>query len=672
MKNPSINEINQLEWPESLALNTTGTHLVVIVTSPDVAQNRYEKSCRIIHIESGKSFDLNRPGTSIDKVEWVNEDTLLVRKTIHSDNEDEGGGEKAQIWLHEGLMGEGRPITAEENGVSLFKPFADGMVYVTQDKEAEMEKKRTGKVVHFEQEASTQILKYLTFEQFKSHAQALRLGIDEKELDPPVVNVSEILSLTDHIDDIHRTAQQLFLNCRNRADLVHRVRNHRMLTVNDGSWQMETLRLPDPARIVLVAEDRLVVLAGQRDDKIYTQGDLMEISLTQLQSGAAYADIAKNLTAGIDREIYFQCWYRDGVIVNTPNGTRSSTTYLSRTDGAVKLDTGTVSPSYLDARADVVAYIGLSASSLPEVFVIQASTPVKLTDFHAQVEHLQLGEVETISWQSVDGETIEGVLRKPADFDPKKQYPLVFIVHGGPTAFSPETLIGMDDKLYYPGIQFSQQGILTLKPNYRGSTGRGQAFMELNVDNLGVGDLWDIESAIDHLDALGMIDTDRVGCMGWSQGGYVSAFAGNHSRRFKAVSVGAGISDWYTYHITNDVPFFTTDYLSGSPFDDRTAYTKTAPISGLSEHSAPHLIQHGEIDQRVPLANALELYRGLQSKSVDVELFIFPGMAHPVTKPRENRLIMAQNLSWFCHYLLGMPLDLRAADAHQKEKEKDQ
>lgn len=149
--------------------------------------------------------------------------------------------------------------------------------------------------------------------------------------------------------------------------------------------------------------------------------------------------------------------------------------------------------------------------------------------------------------------------------------------------------------------------------------------------------------------------------MGWSQGGYISAFVGIHSHKFSAVSVGAGISDWYTYHIGNDLPFFTTHYLSSTSFRDRALYIKTAPISKIKEANTPMLIQHGGRDQRVPLANATELYRGLQEMNVPVELFVYTDMAHLVTKPRENRAVMHQNLTWFGHYRLGEELDFRLA-----------
>jgi dipeptidyl aminopeptidase/acylaminoacyl peptidase len=278
---------------------------------------------------------------------------------------------------------------------------------------------------------------------------------------------------------------------------------------------------------------------------------------------------------------------------------------------------------------------------------------VKLTDYGAQVGGWSLGAVETVRWASRDGAVIEGVLRKPPGYDPSRRYPLAFQVHGGPSTASRGFLLEPYDYQRYPPVQLANEGVLVLKPNYRGSTGYGQAFLELNVDNLGAGDMWDLESAVDDLVARGVVDPDRVGCMGWSQGGYVSAYVGLHSDKFKAVSVGAGISDWYTYRVSNDIPYFTDHYLGGTPWDRREVYEKTAPMSALGKTHTPMLIQHGAKDQRVPLSDGMELYRGLRDRGVHVEMFVYPEMEHPITRPRENRAVMQQNLDWFRHYLLG-------------------
>ena len=116
---------------------------------------------------------------------------------------------------------------------------------------------------------------------------------------------------------------------------------------------------------------------------------------------------------------------------------------------------------------------------------------------------------------------------------------------------------------YYPVEMFAAKGALILRPNYRGSAGYGEKFRSLNVRNLGVGDYWDVISGVDELIRRGLVDGERVGAMGWSQGGYISAFITCSSHRFKAVSVGAGISDWMTYYVNTDIHPFTRQYQIG-------------------------------------------------------------------------------------------------------------
>ena len=116
-----------------------------------------------------------------------------------------------------------------------------------------------------------------------------------------------------------------------------------------------------------------------------------------------------------------------------------------------------------------------------------------------------------------------------------------------------------------------------------------------------------------------MVDKDRVGAMGWSQGGYISAFITCYSDRFKAVSVGAGISDWMTYYVNTDIHPFTRQYLKATPWDDPEIYRKTSPITYVNRAQTPTLIQHGDQDKRVPPPNAFELYQALKDRGVPVE-----------------------------------------------------
>jgi dipeptidyl aminopeptidase/acylaminoacyl peptidase len=170
-----------------------------------------------------------------------------------------------------------------------------------------------------------------------------------------------------------------------------------------------------------------------------------------------------------------------------------------------------------------------------------------------------------------------------------------------------------------------------------------------------VGDAWDVESGVDYLVAKGWVDPKRVGVMGWSQGGYISAFLATTSNKFAAISVGAGISNWATYYYNTDITPFTLHYLGDDPADDPEIYRKTSPMSYIKQARTPVLIQHGEFDKRVPTPNGYELRQGLEDRGVPVEMIVYKGFGHGINKPKEARAVMQHNLEWFNHHLWGDP-----------------
>jgi dipeptidyl aminopeptidase/acylaminoacyl peptidase len=293
-----------------------------------------------------------------------------------------------------------------------------------------------------------------------------------------------------------------------------------------------------------------------------------------------------------------------------------------------------------------------------------------LTNLSDQLKGWQLSTKETISWKSTDGAEITGVLIKPADFDPKKKYPLFVIIHGGPAGISYPQKVDRSNR-YYPIEQWAAKGAVLLEPNYRGSAGFGAAFRKLNYRNLGVGDYWDVISGVDYLIGQGFIDKDRVASMGWSQGGYISAYITTFSDRFKAVSVGAGISDWVTYYYRTDITPFTIHYLGANPWDDPEIYKKTSPMTYIDKAKTPTLIQHGEFDRRVPTTNAYKLYRGLQDKGVPSKLIIYKGFGHGISKPKENLAVLTHNWRWFSEYIYGEKPKEEKFDEEKESEKKD-
>ena len=156
------------------------------------------------------------------------------------------------------------------------------------------------------------------------------------------------------------------------------------------------------------------------------------------------------------------------------------------------------------------------SATFPEIFAATADgAAIRLTDGTAAAAGFQFARRELVRWKSTDGTEIEGILYKPADFNPAKKYALLVAIHGGPVALDQPAL--RPDR-YYPIEQFVARGALVLRPNYRGSAGYGAKFRALPVRNLGIGDAADIVSGVDYLIGKGFIDPDRVGAMGWSEG----------------------------------------------------------------------------------------------------------------------------------------------------------
>jgi len=343
-------------------------------------------------------------------------------------------------------------------------------------------------------------------------------------------------------------------------------------------------------------------------------------------------------------------WTAKGILIRWQN----KTNYLIRLlyeDGNVKMLSEKVDSFIMEASITRDGnHISYNKATSNETFEVYLDNE-KITNENSIFEGRLKSNREIISWKSSDGLEIEGVLSTPIEFDSNKRYPLLVVIHGGPTwASFPIPSVCFEEK--YPIEQFVEKGFIVLEPNYRGSSGYGNEFLKANYRKLGIGDYDDVISGVDTLVDKGIADKDRVGVMGWSQGGYISAFCSTFSDRFKAIPVGGGISNWITNYVNTDMHYYIRTYLGDNPWNDPEIYTKTSPITYIKSACTPTLIQHGEKDARVPAPNAYELYQGLRDMEVDTELVIFKEMEHSSDQPGINVAIMKQNLIWFSHYIL--------------------
>jgi len=429
------------------------------------------------------------------------------------------------------------------------------------------------------------------------------------------------------------------------------------------------IALPADAKILAVSpnDDKILLRHKERDFKDETQSDLWILDVTKdrelLENEIKIKESLFCLTQKLDEEPSEVQWTKSGIYLAYWNESTFELAKFEETGEFEKINLGNLSIKFFFNFNDYgnFSFSAFSSDLLEEMFHGKKTEDgliiEKITNVNDRYSNWDFGSVESVRWKSKDGVEIEGILRKPSNFDPTKKYPLLLFIHGGPAATSPLALVFGADRNFYPTIQLCNKGVIILSPNYRGSVGRGQWFKELNFDNLGVGDLWDIESGIDFLIEQGFIDETRIGCMGSSQGGYISAFTGMHSDRFKAVSVGSCAASWYTYYITSDVR--DSILLAGEPFSEEreASIKKTAPISAINKTKTPILLQHGKNDQRTGIASANEIFRALKQKGIHTEFFMYNDASHGFDYPRDYYGLMLQNLRWFSHYLLDEELD---------------
>ena len=204
---------------------------------------------------------------------------------------------------------------------------------------------------------------------------------------------------------------------------------------------------------------------------------------------------------------------------------------------------------------------------------------------------------------------------------------------------------------------FAANGYLVLQPNFRGSTGHGEKFAQANKDTWGKGDYEDCISGVQAMVDRGIADSSRLGAEGWSYGGYMTMWILTQTDMFKAVSPGAGLSNIYSMYSENDIQrYLRWFYSDKSPWDNFELYWDRSPMKYIKNVKTPAMILHGQVDTRVPIAQAQEFYRGLLERGVAVEFVVYPRENHGFTEPRHRMDRVQRYLYFFGEYLNNPPV----------------
>jgi dipeptidyl aminopeptidase/acylaminoacyl peptidase len=332
--------------------------------------------------------------------------------------------------------------------------------------------------------------------------------------------------------------------------------------------------------------------------------------------------------------------------------------------------TGVMGQATFSRDGSVVAFTRSDLQHPDDVYV--AKLPgmfdgVKLTDHNPQVRELATGAGEVVRWKSKDGMEIEGVVIYPVGYQQGKRYPMVTFVHGGPAGAWTQSFPGSYQNF---GHVWAGKGWVAFYPNVRGSSSYGEKFLFANINDWGGGDYQDVQTGIDHLIAKGVADPDKLAQSGWSYGGYMTAWTLTQTNRFKAVMVGAGLTNMFSMYSTNDLQGVLEAYFKGEPWNNLEASAMTY----IKQAKTPTLILHGKADTRVPPGQAQELYMGLRKNGVPVELVFYPREPHGLQEPRHRLDKMRREYAWFSKYVLGIevpePRPVKDDKGEKKAEEK--
>lgn len=538
----SIEEIISLPTVSSTNISDDGKNVAFVKKMADWKDNIYRNHVWIYEKDKKQSYPLSNGDIDSTHPLWSPDARCIAYLSPVGDGEN-------QIFVKSLDDYREVQITDEKEGVSTFKwgPTGKGLYYVTQSKECEEIKKRKdlyGDFQHIGKEHQNNCLYYIEIEK------VIQSDTDEHE-NRVVYQLTDGKDFHIHEFDISNDGKKVVFMATPSSNMADYI-NGDLYILHIKAGELQKLNVdkllggsvcfsPDGSKICYTASIR---------EKDYYRNHIQDSTLEIYDMNTG--EVIQPLT-NFDSTVMPLQWTAKGILIRWQDKTNYRIGLLAE-DGTVEALSDKVDGFIMDASITKDGnHITYNKAITNETFEIYLDDK-KITDENSFFKGKLKSNREIISWKSSDGLEIEGVLSTPVEFDTNKKYPLLVVIHGGPAwASFPIFSDCFNEK--YPIEQFVEKGFIVLEPNYRGSSGYGNEFLKANYRKQGIADYDDVISGVDKLVDQGIVDKDRVGVMGWSNGGYVSAFCSTFSSRFKAISVGGGITKWSTHYVNTDIPY---------------------------------------------------------------------------------------------------------------------
>jgi dipeptidyl aminopeptidase/acylaminoacyl peptidase len=373
--------------------------------------------------------------------------------------------------------------------------------------------------------------------------------------------------------------------------------------------------------------------------------------------GFIIGDSAPPRAGGLNTPI----WTADGkglIEVYSKEGKRNLAVFDVATGNATDLTSGNHGVMTIRATPDgsKLVYIISTPTRVNDLFVLDRATsgasPKQLTNVNDELfSKLNLTEPEEIWYDSFDGKRIQTWLQKPPGFDPRKKYPLILNIHGGPhVAYG----FIFDHEFQW----MAAKGYAVLYPNPRGSISYGQEFGNVIQYHYPGDDYKDLMAGVDEVIKRGYIDDKKLGVTGGSGGGLLTNWVVGQTGRFAAAVSQRDIASWENWWYTGDFTLFQPNWFRAPPFEDPDEYRARSPISYITNVKTPMMFILGEADYRTPPgAGGEQMFRALKFRKIPTVMVRFPNESHELSRSGQpwHRVERLQHIvGWFDHWLMGV------------------
>jgi dipeptidyl aminopeptidase/acylaminoacyl peptidase len=377
------------------------------------------------------------------------------------------------------------------------------------------------------------------------------------------------------------------------------------------------------------------------------ESDLWELWLYDRAAGTS-----KRIAADFPNWIESVTWMPDSksMLITAPLEGRNAIYEMTLDGRATLVHNAGYADALQIARDGKTIYFQSSTLSRPaDIYALARGgrTATKLTAHNdARLSQITMASYEPTWWTGGGNARVHGWLLKPPGFDATKKYPAVVLIHGGP-----QGAWGESWSYRWNPQMFAARGYVILMPNPRGSVGFGQPFVEqISKDWAGLV-YTDIMNGVDMLASQPYVDANRMGAAGASYGGYMVNWILGHTNRFKALVSHAGLFNLHSMYGATEELWFPEWEFGGTPWDNPELYESLSPHRFVKEFATPTLVSHGELDYRVPIGEAFQLFTALQRRGVPSRLLYFPDEGHWVLKPQNSKVWHQTVLDWLDRWL---------------------